>query len=315
MDWGLTVGILCALSWALLDLQRKALTARHPDPLTLAAVVPLLASAGALMYALLRGAPIGPPPPSLYSLMFWIVVLNIVANFLFLHSLTVGELSKVIPLLSLTPVVGAVGGFFLFGEELSLGFWVGATLIAVGTFLLLFRKGSAGHGGLRRPSTVPGFRWVGMALFTVRALVLQRGVPSMFGVVLLWGWIPAIDKQVITGGEYGLEAYLIWSTALIGLPLLVERLIRKPQALGGILRRSPWLLASLAPAAAAALGTQMESLVHLDVGVAEALKRAGVVVTVLAGAIIFHEPQAFRRMPWILLVVAGACLVALSRTV
>ena len=286
MDWGLTVGILCALSWALLDLQRKALTARHPDPLTLAAIVPLLASVGALIYALLRGAPVGPPPPALYSLMFWVVILNIVANFLFLHSLTVGELSKVIPLLSLTPVVGAVGGFFLFGEALGTGVWVGIGLIVTGTFLLLFRKGDSGH----------------------------KGVPSMLAVVVLWGWIPAIDKQVITRGDYGLEAYLIWSTALIGLPLLIERLIRKPQALREVLTRSPWLLASLAPAAAAALGTQMESLVQLDVGVAEALKRAGVVVTVVVGAFLFKEPQAFRRIPWILLVVVGACLVALSRT-
>lgn len=287
MDWGLTIGVLCALAWALLDLQRKALTARHPDPLTLAAVVPLLASLGALIYALVRGAPIGPPPPSLYHLMFWVVILNIAANFLFLHSLTVGELSKVIPLLSLTPVVGAVGGFFLFGEELGFGVWMGMALIAIGTFLLLFRKGDTSH----------------------------KGVPSMLAVVVLWGWIPAVDKQVITGGEYGLEAYLIWSTALIGLPLLVERLIRRPQALVSVVRGSPLLLASLAPAAAAALGSQMESLVHLDVGVAEALKRAGVVVTVVVGAILFHEPQAFRRMPWILLVVVGACLVALSRSV
>ncbi|MAO83112.1 MAG: hypothetical protein CMH50_04405 [Myxococcales bacterium] len=287
MDWGLTVGVLCALAWALLDLQRKALTSRHPDPLTLAAIVPLLASVGALMYALVKGAPIGPPPPSLYHLMFWVVVLNIAANFLFLHSLTVGELSKVIPLLSLTPVVGAVGGFFLFGESLGLGVWLGIALIAVGTFLLLFRKSDKG----------------------------RRGVPSMLAVVVLWGGIPAIDKRVITGGEYGLEAYLIWSTALIGLPLLIERLIRRPQSLGVILRGSPILLASLAPAAAAALGTQMESLIHLDVGVAEALKRAGVVVTVLVGGILFKEPQAFHRMPRILLVVAGACLVALSRSV
>ena len=117
MDWGLTVGILSALGWAVLDLQRKALTKRHPDPLTLAAIVPLLASFGALIYALIKGAPIGPPPPSLYTLMFWVVSLNIAANFLFLHSLTVGELSKVIPLLSLSPVVGAAGGFLLFGES------------------------------------------------------------------------------------------------------------------------------------------------------------------------------------------------------
>ena len=42
---------------------------------------------------------------------------------------------------------------------------------------------------------------------------------------------------------------------------------------------------------------------------------AGVVLTVLVGAVLFNEPQAFKRMPWILVVVAGACLVALAREV
>lgn len=287
MTWGITVGILCALSWALLDLQRKALTARHPDPLTLAALVPIAASVGAFGYAAIKGAPLPPPPQELWGMLAWIVLLNIAANFLFLHSLTVGELSKVIPLLSLTPAVGAIGGWMLFGELLGAWVLVGMGLVIVGTFLLLFRKSDQG----------------------------RAGVPSMLAVTVLWGWIPALDKLMITGGKWSLEAYLVWATALIGLPLLVERLIRAPQSLLQIVKRSPWLLASLAPAAAAALGFQFESLVELDVGVSEALKRSGVVLTVLVGAVLFKEPQAFKRMPWILVVVAGACLVALAREV
>jgi drug/metabolite transporter (DMT)-like permease len=279
---GFLLAAACALAWALLDLLRKALADRHQDPLTLAAIVPMAAAIGATVPGLSAPDLLNPPPQELWGLLAGIIALNILANFLFLYALTIGEISSLLPLLATTPAVGALGGFLVFGETLEPINWLGMAVVVFGIWRLT-------GGG------VP----------------VGRGVWVMGAVALLWGAAPVLDAEVVRRSGWSVTAYVAWVCWLISLPLMTERLIRAPRKVLDVLRRSPWLCLALIPTAALALGTQFASLSYLDVGVAEAVKRSGVIVSVLAGAWLFAEASAWRRLPWALLILAGVTCVAL----
>ena len=96
---------------------------------------------------------------------------------------------------------------------------------------------------------------------------------------------------------------------MVALPLLIERTVRAPKALLGAVKQSPLLLMLVIPLAGLALGTQFAAVMRIDVGIFEAIKRAGVFISVLAGAWVFGEQGAFTRLPWGILIVVGVFLV------
>jgi drug/metabolite transporter (DMT)-like permease len=279
---GFLLAAACALGWAVLDLLRKALADRHQDPLTLAAIIPLAAAIGATVPGLSAADLLQPPPRELWGLLAGIIVLNVLANFLFLYALTIGEISSLLPLLATTPAVGALGGYLVFGETLTAVNWCGMALVILGIWRLTGGGVPAGQGV-----------WV------------------MAAVAVLWGAAPVLDAEVVRRSGWSVTAYVAWVCWLISIPLMTERLLRAPRKVLVVVRRSPWLCLALVPTAALALGTQFASLAYLDVGVAEAVKRSGVIVSVVAGAWLFAEASAWHRLPWALLILGGVTLVAL----
>ena len=280
MTSGLVITLVCSLAWAVLDVVRKALAERH-DPLTLAALVPCAAALGASVYALFAPDLFTLPNVDVWGIFLLSIVINILANYLFLYSLSVGEISAVIPLLSLTPVLSVIGGWLALGQKLGALTLVGILLVMAGAW-----KVTATGGGRAR-----------------------AGVAPMLGVVVLWGTVPVFDAYLLKESGWSLNTYLFWAIWMVALPLLIERTLRAPKVLLGAVKQSPLLLLLVIPLAGVALGTQFAAVMRIDVGAFEAIKRAGVFISVLAGGWVFGEKEAFKRLPWVLLIVVGVFLI------
>ena len=87
-------------------------------------------------------------------------------------------------------------------------------------------------------------------------------------------------------------------------------IVKAPKKLLATVRQTPWLMLALIPAGAAALGLQLLAVLQIEVGLLEAIKRAGVVLSVVLAARLFGEASAMSRLPFMLLVAAGVFLLA-----
>ena len=272
---------LCSLAWVASDLLRKALVQHHKDPVTIAAIAPLGAALGCSIYVAIQGYELPAPPAAGWGLFALLCAANLIGNYLFIRALFLGEISAVLPVFCLTPVVGSLGAFMLMGEALSLPGVVGVVMVIAGTAAIV------GGGGARS----------------------RAGVGSMIGAVVCWGMAPALDKAII-GQGWSLWTYMLIALWAIALPLMLERLVRAPKKLLATVRQTPWLMLALIPAGAAALGLQLLAVLQIEVGLLEAIKRAGVVLSVVLAARLFGEASAMSRLPFMLLVAAGVFLLA-----
>ena len=135
----------------------------------------------------------------------------------------------------------------------------------------------------------------------------------MMGAVLCWGMAPVLDKAIM-GSGWSLWSYMLLALWAVALPLMIERLIRAPRKLARVAKETPLLMGSLVPIGAAALGLQLLAVVQIEVGLLEAIKRAGVILSVVLAARLFGERSAWGRLPFMVLVVAGVFLLSQERS-
>ena len=277
---------LCSLAWVALDLLRKALVEHHRDPVTIAAIAPLGAALGCTLYVVVNGYALPAPPAQGWGLFAVLCCANLAGNYLFIRALFLGEISAVLPVFCLTPVVGSVGAWFVVGESLELSSFLGVSMVVIGTWLIV----RDGEGSANK-----------------------AGVGSMMGAVLCWGMAPVLDKAIM-GSGWSLWSYMLLALWAVALPLMVERLIRAPRKLARVAKETPLLMGSLVPIGAAALGLQLLAVVQIEVGLLEAIKRAGVILSVVLAARLFGERSAWGRLPFMVLVVAGVFLLSQERS-
>lgn len=281
----MVLACLCSLAWVALDLLRKALVEHHRDPVTVAAIAPLGAATGCTIYVVINGHSLPPPPESGWGLFTALCAANLAGNYLFIRALFLGEISAVLPVFCLTPVVGSLGAWLVMGESLNVAGFIGVSMVVVGTWFIV-RTGGVSS---------------------------SAGVGSMIGAVLCWGMAPVLDKAII-GTGWSLWTYMLLALWSVALPLMLERIIRAPQRLVHVVRKTPWLSVALIPTGAAALGLQLLAVVQIEVGLLEAIKRAGVVVSVILAVRLFGERSAWSRLPFMVLVISGVFLLAFDRS-
>ena len=144
--WGVALALGSGLAFSGLDAVRKSLLQRI-DPW---ALLFLLSLGQGTMYALwttLDGAAWaeidwGPYLPDLTGL----TALQMAANMLFLQALKVGDLSRVVPFLSLTPVLTALAGLGALGESPDGATWIGIGLVTAGTVAVATARVAHGSG-------------------------------------------------------------------------------------------------------------------------------------------------------------------------
>jgi drug/metabolite transporter (DMT)-like permease len=292
---GFALASACALAWAGLDVVRKQLgEAIAPLPLLFLINVGLLPVFG--IWWLASGGTItdlaGYAPPAGAAL-----VLQIVANILFLAAVRASPLSLTVPLLALTPVFATLLGAVLLDERPAPAQLGGITLVVGGALAL----------GSASPSGNPQ----GSRPHVLRAFMQEPGAWMMIGVAACWGVTMALDKRALAYAAVPIHALIQLSGVVVaGLAYLLiagrrRELVRAREQLGRLVFAT--LLGS------AAIGLQLVAVQHILVSQLETLKRAvGLVGAIVFGKLVFGEPITKVKTAAIVLMVAGVVLLMLG---
>ena len=293
----LALGAACCTTAADLLLRlllRRGLTAR-------------LAMGGSCCLACLLALPLlllRPPSVALPSLLLALLataLVNGVAFWSYGRALAIGELSLVLPLINLSPLVLLVSGWLVLGERPRPAAALGVSLLVAGA-VLLGRSSVLRQGLLRAP-----------------------GAREMLLTAVLWGIGASIDKVGVRSG-----GSLLWVAAfnlVVGLPLLLgalaagdpHRLVPVPErgraqeVFAG--RSGRWrLLQLLAVGSLALVGTamQMEALRSTAVVNVVALKRLSTLFGSVVGVLLLGERSGALRLPAAVLMCGGALIVLLA---
>ncbi len=283
MSWALTAAFLSGFAWAGLDIARKSL-ARDFRPTVVAAGL----SAGlAVLFGVwaVATSPVLRPaayvPPALVS-----IVLSLAIQLSILESVRRGELSRTIPLLSLTPVATALFGLAVLGERPSPRQWAGIVLVFLGAAAL-------GLAQSRRSGDSPSRRGGGWIML-LAALCISAAAP--FDKLAIAASSPALHGCVQSAVAAALLlGWLAWRGRL-GL-------------VGESFRRRPAMTVA-AGLGFAALGLQLVAYQSVMVGVVETIKRVvGLVSSLIAGRVVFGERLSWSTLGGVALMATGLTLL------
>ncbi len=276
------------IGFAILDLLRKKLSTRvRLVPLLFwlsASVLPIYA-----VWCLLAA-------PATIEARYWApavgsLVLNVGANLLYLRAVQVGELSRTIPLLSLTPVLTAIVAVPLLGEVPSSSQLVGILLVVIGA-LLLQRSGKAA------PETERASRLMG----------LPASAWLMLSVAALWSATVAFDKLALEQASVPIHAFVL--NAGIGIAMVVWLAARRELGTLGLPRETVPLVALASIVSALALGLQLLALEHVFAALLETLKRGvGGFAALVLGRWFFAEPLSIAKALAVAIMVVGIALL------
>ena len=259
------LALFSGLAWSVLDAMRKQLVSH--------------ASAGAVAVGLGLGQAVlcvgwsfaggeSFPQDSYWRIVPVVVVLNVVANLLFLRSVTLSPLGRTVPFLAFVPVFATLAGIFVLDEIPRPMQWAGIGLVVVGGFTVNAERLHLGSllGSIRR----------------------EPGSPLMLAVGVLWGISAPIEK-------IGIERTTVaWHATVIGVGVGVVILSLMAMR-GGMqemksLRRVPWLFAAAVVVGVAAFLLQLLGFREGFVGLVETVKRVvGMPLALLLGMMFFGE--------------------------
>jgi len=256
------MGLSCLVS-ALLTLPLLLLAAPQPDQLRLLAA---LAATG---------------------------LVNTVAFWAYGRALARGDLSLVLPLINLSPLVLLLSGWWLLGERPSPGSTAGVALLVLGSLLLA--RGAE-----------PGVR-----------LLKSPGARPMLLVAVLWGLSATFDKVGVQAS--GSITWVALFNLVVAGGLLTPALLQPGLRKGAV----PWAGPAGPPAAAptlllvglllfcgwvGAVGmvSQMEALRFTAVVHVIAIKRLSTLFSAIVGVVWLGEQGAALRLPGATLMLAGA---------
>lgn len=287
-SFGLVLAGACALAWAGLDAVRKRLSA-VVLPLPLLALlniclIPVFATWWIVAGGTITDFEAYVVPASLA------LVLQIVANILFLAALRASPLSMTIPFLGLTPAFATLGGLVVLGEQPTTAQLLGVGLVVVGALVL----GSA-------PSAE------GERVGLLRAFVRERGAIMMCGVALCWAVTMSLDKRALAHAAVPIHALV----DLVGVLVAVLIVLAVRGRLAELrVERSAWALLGLAGLIfAAAFALQLLVIQVVEIAVVETIKRAvGLVSAVVLGKWLFGEDVG--PLTWVAVALIGVGVVA-----
>jgi drug/metabolite transporter (DMT)-like permease len=265
----LLITLAASVSWSLFDGFRKALVTDIPSGrlVVLLSLGQVPVFAGWLLWA--GGAGIAAPywAPAAGS-----VVLNVVANYLFLESVRLSPLSLTVPLLALTPAFTALVAIPIVGEAPALGQWGGILLVVVGAFTL-----NARPSDLRRPRRL------------LSSLVRERGSVLMILVAALWSVTSSLDKVALRSATPPMHALLLALGVAAGM--LIVLALKRDLGLLADVRRRPLALLGGVISVTLAMAFQLTAIQLALVSFVEAVKRAtGITLSQVIGRVAFAEP-------------------------
>ncbi len=268
MSLGIWLTIAAALAWSAFDACRKTLVAStRPAPLAAA-----LAWAQAPVFALWAWAEADSHIQASYLVPgLKVALLNTVACLGFFTALRRADLSRTVPLLSLSPVFASLLSAWVLDERLHSEQWVGVALV-VGGALLLAKPRRDSHGARD---------WRGPAWMTLTAL--------------FWAGTTVYDKVSLQHASMAAHAGV--QTLALALALSLWLAARGQLNAMATVQQRPVVFIVGVLVSTLALGLQLEAISLIPVGIMESLKRAtGMVAALLVGRLVFNE--ALGALKW-----------------
>lgn len=287
----LPLALAAALFSAVAETVRKRLM-REMDPFAAAFLTAGFSAVILLPVVLWEGVPVP-------GRAFWLALavsggINAVTAVLVSRAYQVSDLSLVSPLTGTTPVFTLLVAAVVLAEIPSLAGLLGVVTITAGTYLLATSRGAD-------PVTAP-----------LRALWDDRGARLMLLVALLYGVSSTFDKVGVLA-----STAIFWGLALQAVITLAAgaRVLATEKGREGLARMPLrlWLLAAATGAATAAM--MVAQMTALTVGFASyviAVKRVSILLTVLAGGLLFREQGMLVRLGGAAVILAGLVLLAVG---
>ncbi|MBE0483277.1 MAG: DMT family transporter [Bacterioplanes sp.] len=272
----LVIALAAALAWTLFDLARKQLSLTIP-PMRLVWWLAVLVTPVYSALFLFSNEPwplLGYWLPALVT-----IVLISVASVALTYALRVGQMSSLLPILSLTPVVAALLSWLWLSQSLSLWQWGAILTIVLSVFLM------QGDFSLR----------------------MRPGVWPMMTAALCWGASIVFDQQALRYADPFWHAAL--QSAGMVLVVGVVMVLRRD---GFVYRGSVWLLLAAALVFMLAVMGQLFALQLLHPGIVETLKRGvGIMGAALWGILLYQERLTARQGMLMVLICAMIAVLIL----
>ncbi|MCO4762265.1 MAG: EamA family transporter [Myxococcales bacterium] len=265
MHFALLLTVASALCWSTFDVCRKSLVT-HTRPVPLAAILAWAQAPVFGLWALSVGDTAGPELGYLWPGLATLA-LNLGASIGFFAALRRGDLSKTVPLLSLSPVFSALMGQWILDEQLRQTQWGGIGLVVTGALFLAWPKGDQKSGEKAD--------FVGSLLMIMTAA--------------LWAGTAVYDK--VSLDHVGLAMHAGLQTVALAVVLTAGLLLSGRAGEMTSVRRRPAVFWASVLVSTAALGLQLEAVQRIQVGLMESIKRAtGMVSAIVLGRLLFAEP-------------------------
>lgn len=213
-------------------------------------------------------------------------VVNIVAWILFFRALSLSPLYLTMPFTALTPLFTIPVAFVLLHEAPGMKGAVGIALIIAGAYGIHARGKSIWQPFLN--------------------LYREKGTRYMLIVALIWSVSATVEKVAVRNSSpqfYALVIHLLLAGAYF------PYVFRKQRQYFARMARYGYRLAILGAITGIMAICQFSALKYLDVSYVIAFKRAGVIVSVLLGYLIFKEKGIVRNLLATLMIVLGAILL------
>jgi drug/metabolite transporter (DMT)-like permease len=269
--------------------------------------------------------------------------LLLAAKLLYQKALTLSPISLTVPYLSFTPAILVVTAYVFVGETPSWAGLAGVCVVTTSGYLLSlhsvpsprppqFKKDKESELSFSRrlsngddaeqcspcrsrpglPSTSSRVSCgpVGDHMSVhFESMRQEPGTLLMLAVAGVWSITATLDKIGVVNAP-SLSVYLALQRLVIGLLCLGYILLYSRPTLGLIISKF-WLLFSISTLELGAVVFFLSSLEYIFVSYAVAIKRCGILFSVLLGAFYFKE-DAFSRLPYIVFMLIGMILIVLE---
>lgn len=221
------------------------------------------------------------------------VVLVACSTILFFRALQVSPISLCMPYISFTPVFLIATGYFILGEMPAAQKLVGVVLIFIGSIAM--------HGQLFAAG------W----LEPIKAVWRERGCFYMLLVGFINSITNPIDKMLVGMTDAFTHACAFGIGMVVFFTVLA--LARRAE-IGQVIRSAPGWTALAGSLEAVALLFQLSSHYYIDVVITISVKRAGIVLTVLLGWLVFRERNISEKLIAASVMLAGVLIIYLPLT-
>lgn len=244
------------------------------------------------LYIFAHKNPFPYPRENFFKILIISGVLNLIATIFYLKALRYGDISLVIPLISLSPLILLISSPLILGEFPEPSGFIGVIFIVIGAYLL---KLDNKKDGLFSP---------------FKALIYDKGARYMLIVAIVWGISANLDKIGIKNSSLEWWPLFIFSFISLELSLLLLFYV-KPEF--KLIKKNIKLFLLFGFLTAMMIIFHMKALMLTLVSYVISIKRLSVLFSVLAGYILFKEKGIKNRILGSILMITGVIIITIFK--